>query len=100
MLTNVMLYWFTGTAGSSANLYYEADHDRSLGPKAARRTVPTGVAVFAAGHRHPALAERDTQHRPLVGVRPRRPLRRDGGARPARRRRARRSSAAAYFSSS
>ena len=28
LLTNVSLYWFTGTAGSSANLYYETLHDR------------------------------------------------------------------------
>src|SRR4030095_10778464 len=26
LLTNVMLYWLTGTAGSSANSYYEAAH--------------------------------------------------------------------------
>ena len=43
MLTNVMLYWLTGTAGSSALLYYE--NARSKGrfrPGAA----PVGVAVF------------------------------------------------------
>lgn len=46
MLTNVMLYWLTGTAGSSARLYYEnarADQD-GYGE---RGTTPTGVAVFA-----------------------------------------------------
>ena len=26
LLTNVMLYWLTGTAGSSANSYYETAH--------------------------------------------------------------------------
>ncbi|MEK8174809.1 hypothetical protein NKH77_54435 [Streptomyces sp. M19] len=26
LLTNVMLYWLTGTAGSSARLYYERAH--------------------------------------------------------------------------
>jgi epoxide hydrolase len=44
MLTNVMLYWLTGTAGSSANMYYENMHAGSWpqpGP------TPTGVAVFA-----------------------------------------------------
>jgi pimeloyl-ACP methyl ester carboxylesterase len=45
LLTNVMLYWLTGTAGSSAQLYYEAMH--SGPPNMAPVTVPTGVAVFA-----------------------------------------------------
>ena len=31
MLTNVMLYWLTGTAGSSARIYYEAHARRRLG---------------------------------------------------------------------
>ena len=44
MLTNVMLYWLTGTAGSSANLYYESMHS---GNWPTRSSVPTGVAVFA-----------------------------------------------------
>jgi epoxide hydrolase len=43
ILTNVMLYWLTGTAGSSARLYYEAAQSRaSVTPS----TVSTGVAVF------------------------------------------------------
>ena len=45
LLANVSVYWFTGTAGSSANLYYETTHARSL---MAPSDVPTGVAVFAA----------------------------------------------------
>jgi pimeloyl-ACP methyl ester carboxylesterase len=45
ILTNVSLYWFTRTAGSAANLCYEALHDpRSWGPKR-RSGVPTGVLV-------------------------------------------------------
>ncbi len=44
MLTNVMLYWLTGTAGSAANLYYEVQHSDEW-PE--RSGVPTGVAVFA-----------------------------------------------------
>ncbi len=44
MLTNVMLYWLTGTAGSAANLYYEQMHG---GNWPIRSEVPTGVAVFA-----------------------------------------------------
>ncbi|MCX4985872.1 epoxide hydrolase family protein [Streptomyces sp. NBC_00572] len=45
LLTNVSVYWFSGTAGSSANLYYEAGHDASAWAPKARGTVPTGVAV-------------------------------------------------------
>lgn len=45
MLTNVMLYWLTGTAGTSAQLYYEMTHASSWG--SAPSSTPTGVAVFA-----------------------------------------------------
>jgi pimeloyl-ACP methyl ester carboxylesterase len=44
MLTNVMLYWLTGTAGSSASIYYE---DKHSGAWPQPSGVPTGVAVFA-----------------------------------------------------
>lgn len=44
MLTNVMLYWLTGTGASSAHMYYEAVHSGEW-PKPS--PVPTGVAVFA-----------------------------------------------------
>jgi pimeloyl-ACP methyl ester carboxylesterase len=45
ILTNTSLYWFTCTAGSSANLYYENLHQpNAWGPKP-RGTVPTGVLV-------------------------------------------------------
>ncbi|HEY9408225.1 MAG TPA: epoxide hydrolase [Jiangellaceae bacterium] len=44
ILTDVTLYWLTGTGGSSAQLYYE---NRVAGPAAAGPSgVPTGVAVF------------------------------------------------------
>jgi pimeloyl-ACP methyl ester carboxylesterase len=43
LLTNVSLYWFTGTAGSSANLYYEMAHDPGAFAPKPRGTVPTGV---------------------------------------------------------
>jgi len=45
LLTNVTLYWLTGTAGSSARLYYETARARAWGP-AVHSTAPTGVAVF------------------------------------------------------
>jgi pimeloyl-ACP methyl ester carboxylesterase len=43
MLANVSWYWFTATAGSSANLYYESMHS---GDWPTVSPVPTGVAVF------------------------------------------------------
>jgi epoxide hydrolase len=46
LLTNVSLYWLTGTAGSSAQIYYENTHSADWTP-AAPSPVPTGVAVFA-----------------------------------------------------
>jgi epoxide hydrolase len=45
LLTNVTLYWLTGTAGSSARLYYEAGRGGDWGPPVTS-AVPTGVAVF------------------------------------------------------
>jgi epoxide hydrolase len=44
ILTNVMHYWLTGTAGSSGRLYYETSHP---GHWPQPSPVPTGVAVFA-----------------------------------------------------
>ena len=44
ILTNVMLYWLTGTAGAAANLYFETMHS---GNWPTPTTVPTGVAAFA-----------------------------------------------------
>jgi microsomal epoxide hydrolase len=52
MLTNVMLYWLTGTIGSSAQLYYEIAGMLPTSPQAASaprpepNPVPLGVAVF------------------------------------------------------
>lgn len=43
MLTNVMCYWLTGTAGSSARLYFEQTHGQRT---PATTAVPLGVAVF------------------------------------------------------
>lgn len=45
LLTNVSLYWYTGTAGSSAHLYYETAHDPSAWAPKERGTVPTAVVV-------------------------------------------------------
>lgn len=46
MLTDVSVYWFTGTANSSARLYYEFAHSGSSWGKIESSSVPTGVAVF------------------------------------------------------
>ena len=45
MLTNVTIYWLTGTGGSSAQIYYESMHSNAWNE--APPTTPTGVAVFA-----------------------------------------------------
>jgi pimeloyl-ACP methyl ester carboxylesterase len=48
LLTNVMLYWLTRTAGSAAQLYYENMH---AGPPSQQASAtPTGVAVFAGDY--------------------------------------------------
>ncbi|MER6146376.1 epoxide hydrolase family protein [Streptomyces sparsogenes] len=44
LLTNVMLYWLTGTAGSSGRIYYERAHAPATGPEPS--TVPTAFADF------------------------------------------------------
>jgi pimeloyl-ACP methyl ester carboxylesterase len=45
LLSNVMVYWATGTINSSCRLYYETMH--SPWPNAGKRVeVPTGVAMF------------------------------------------------------
>jgi pimeloyl-ACP methyl ester carboxylesterase len=46
LLTNVSIYWFTGTGTSAANFVYEAAHaERDWG---ATSPAPIGMAVFAA----------------------------------------------------
>lgn len=44
-LTHVSIYWFTGTAGSSARWYFE-DARSGAGYREAPNQTPTGVAVF------------------------------------------------------
>ncbi|MFD5074691.1 epoxide hydrolase family protein [Streptomyces sp. NPDC058371] len=46
LLTNVMLYWLTGTAGSSARIYYERAHAAYWGEPPEPSTAPTALAVF------------------------------------------------------
>jgi microsomal epoxide hydrolase len=51
LLTNVMIYWLTRSAGSSANLYYEVapmlPNVPGLLPARAPNDIPLAVAVFA-----------------------------------------------------
>jgi pimeloyl-ACP methyl ester carboxylesterase len=57
VLTNVMLYWLTGTGASAARLYYENAHAT---PPAGPTTIPLGLAAFGgdfSGIRR--FAERD-----------------------------------------
>ncbi|WP_412077684.1 epoxide hydrolase family protein [Streptomyces xanthophaeus] len=46
LLTNVMLYWLTGTAGSSARLYYERAHADYWGTPPEPSNAPTALAHF------------------------------------------------------
>jgi epoxide hydrolase len=46
LLTNISIYWFTGTITSSMRLYYENRHFSSGMPAPARVEVPTAVANF------------------------------------------------------
>ncbi|GIE97125.1 epoxide hydrolase family protein [Paractinoplanes rishiriensis] len=60
LLTNVSLYWFTGTAGSSANLYWEMAHDPSAWAPKEKSTVPLGVALAVTDITVRRFAERET----------------------------------------
>ena len=73
-----VVYWLTGTAGSSARIYYEGA--RTWGQAQPRSPVPTAVAVFPGDTTIRPAAERDHNlvHGPSS---PRRPLRRDGSTR-------------------
>jgi epoxide hydrolase len=46
LLTNVMLYWLSGTAGSSARIYYERAHADYWGTPPEPSAAPTALAVF------------------------------------------------------
>ena len=45
LLTNVMVYWVTGSITSSTRIYYETRHSPGLG-KRGRVEVPVGCAIF------------------------------------------------------
>ncbi|WP_043778731.1 epoxide hydrolase family protein [Amycolatopsis rifamycinica] len=56
ILTNVTIFWLTGTAGSAARLYREAGQD-GWGERPAPSGVPTAVANFRGDHAIRGLAE-------------------------------------------
>ena len=47
LLTNVMLYWLTGTAGSAGRIYYERAHAAYWGGPIEPSSTPTALADFA-----------------------------------------------------
>ena len=57
ILTDVSVYWLTGTAGSAARIYYEGA--RTWGQSQPQSPVPTAVAVFPGDTTIRPLAERD-----------------------------------------
>jgi pimeloyl-ACP methyl ester carboxylesterase len=46
LLTNVTLYWLTGTAGSAARIYYERAHADYWGASPEPSNAPTALAAF------------------------------------------------------
>ena len=46
LLTNIMIYWVTGTINASTRLYYETFRAGLLGSSDARVEVPTAIAIF------------------------------------------------------
>ncbi|NKE62703.1 epoxide hydrolase [Lentzea sp. PSKA42] len=61
LLTNAMIYWLTGTAGPSAQIYREYVEELQTGSSSEPIEVPVGVAVFPHDLFVPVrrLAERD-----------------------------------------
>jgi pimeloyl-ACP methyl ester carboxylesterase len=62
LLTNVMLYWLTRTAGSSAGLYYDRAHEREE-PATRDDGTPLGVAVFGDDVARPVRRLAEREHR-------------------------------------
>ncbi len=53
ILTNIMLYWVTGTITSSTRLYFESRQNPSKPGAPPRVDTPTAVAMFPAELAHP-----------------------------------------------
>ena len=59
ILTDVSIYWLTGTAASAAQIYYEEISAGAPGGAGGRGTVPTGVLVSGQDNAIRPWAERD-----------------------------------------
>ncbi|MEU8252160.1 epoxide hydrolase family protein [Nonomuraea sp. NPDC048916] len=57
ILTDVSVYWLTGTAGSAAHTYFERFNDPGMWRPRERGTVPTAAAVFTTDFSVRPLAE-------------------------------------------
>lgn len=53
LLTNVMVYWVTGTGASSLRIYYEMRQAGAAALPQAYVKVPTGVALYPGENSHP-----------------------------------------------
>jgi pimeloyl-ACP methyl ester carboxylesterase len=60
-LTNVTLYWLTGTAGSSAQIYYEQTNDPASWAPRPPGTVPTAV-LLAGSHEYGVRPYAEREH--------------------------------------
>jgi microsomal epoxide hydrolase len=67
LLTNISLYWFSGSIGSSVRLYLEsgAGQPRARGFPAASVTVPVGAAIYPREIMRPPRAWAERQY-PIV----------------------------------
>ena len=62
LLTNIMIYWVTGTINSSTRLYCETRRAGRFGPTDGKITVPTGAAIFPKELYRPPLAWAQRQY--------------------------------------
>ncbi|MCB1644737.1 MAG: alpha/beta fold hydrolase [Pseudomonadales bacterium] len=56
LLTNIMIYWVTGSATSAARLYYESNHVQNNLFERGKIATPTGCAMFPAELHQPPRA--------------------------------------------
>jgi len=84
LLTNVTLYWLTGTGATSAHLYYETRTENPTPPQPIRRAHRS--RRLSCRPSDPAAAGARAHHPPLDRIHPWRPFRRSGSPRSPRRR--------------
>jgi epoxide hydrolase len=59
LLTDVTIYWLTGTGATSAHLYYEVRAESESSPLPSRSATPTGIALFPTDPTIRRIAERE-----------------------------------------